>query len=80
MLHILAVNKGQGVIEVVAAIPGKPGHGGGGGTLPARRAVQVDPMSLAQGPIAQSALVEVERFEDALPPVRAFIPPAVTSE
>jgi biotin/methionine sulfoxide reductase len=30
---------------------------------------------LAQGPIAQTALVELERFEGAAPPVEAFTPP-----
>jgi biotin/methionine sulfoxide reductase len=33
--------------------------------------------SLAQGPIAQTALVEIEKFEGELPPVRAFEPPAM---
>ncbi|RJG40513.1 molybdopterin-dependent oxidoreductase [Mesorhizobium sp. DCY119] len=31
---------------------------------------------LAQGPSAQSCLVEVTRFDEALPPMRAFIPPS----
>jgi biotin/methionine sulfoxide reductase len=31
--------------------------------------------SLAQGPIAQSALIQIERFEGTPPPVRAFTPP-----
>ena len=30
---------------------------------------------LAQGPIAQTALVELERFDAAVPPVGAFTPP-----
>jgi len=30
---------------------------------------------LSQGPAAQSALVEVEKFDEALPEVRAFQPP-----
>jgi len=32
---------------------------------------------LAQGPISQTALVEVEAFEGELPEVRAFTPPAL---
>ncbi|MEK9678963.1 MAG: molybdopterin-dependent oxidoreductase [Rhodospirillaceae bacterium] len=35
---------------------------------------------LAQGPSAMSALVEVEKFEGELPPVKAFTPPEVMSE
>ena len=35
--------------------------------------------SLAQGPIAQSALVQIERFKGTPPPVRAFIPPEMAS-
>ncbi|MDH3233734.1 MAG: molybdopterin-dependent oxidoreductase [Alphaproteobacteria bacterium] len=35
---------------------------------------------LAQGPSAQSALVEVERFDGAAPPVTAFVPPPVVTE
>jgi biotin/methionine sulfoxide reductase len=35
--------------------------------------------SLAQGPIAQSALVQIERFEGTPPPVRAFTPPEMAS-
>jgi biotin/methionine sulfoxide reductase len=31
---------------------------------------------LAQGPSAQTVLVEIERFDEPLPPVRAFEPPA----
>jgi biotin/methionine sulfoxide reductase len=33
--------------------------------------------SLARGPIAHTALVEIEKFEGELPPVRAFEPPAM---
>jgi biotin/methionine sulfoxide reductase len=33
---------------------------------------------LAQGPSAQTALVEIERFNGPLPPVTAFEPPAIT--
>jgi len=36
--------------------------------------------SLSQGPSAQSALVQVERFIGAAPPVKAFEPPATTTE
>lgn len=32
---------------------------------------------LAQGPSAQSALVEIERFSGTPPPVRAFVPPQI---
>lgn len=32
---------------------------------------------LAQGPVAHSCLIEVARFEGALPPVRAFEPPPI---
>jgi biotin/methionine sulfoxide reductase len=32
---------------------------------------------LAQGPVAQSCLVEVERFTGELPPVRAHQPPPI---
>ncbi|MBM3570804.1 MAG: Asp-tRNA(Asn)/Glu-tRNA(Gln) amidotransferase GatCAB subunit C, partial [Alphaproteobacteria bacterium] len=35
---------------------------------------------LAQGTIAHSCLVEVERYDGALPPVRAFDPPAIMGE
>jgi len=35
---------------------------------------------LAQGPSAQSALVEVERFEGTVPPVTVFVPPPVVAE
>lgn len=34
---------------------------------------------LAQGPSAQSCLVEVERFDGELPPVRVFEPPQFSS-
>ena len=33
--------------------------------------------SLAQGPVAHTALVEVERYDGPVPPVRAFEPPAI---
>jgi biotin/methionine sulfoxide reductase len=32
---------------------------------------------LAQGPIAQTALVEIEKFNGPLPPVTAFVPPPI---
>ena len=32
---------------------------------------------LGQGPIAQSALVEIEKYEGPLPPVTAFKPPPI---
>ena len=32
---------------------------------------------LAQGPSAMSALVEVELFEDELPPIKIFSPPEI---
>jgi biotin/methionine sulfoxide reductase len=35
---------------------------------------------LAQGPSAQSALVEIERFDGAAPPVTVFAPPTVVPE
>jgi len=35
---------------------------------------------LAQGPIAHTALVQVEKFEGELPPVQAFSPPMITGE
>ena len=35
---------------------------------------------LAQGPIAQTALVEVERYDGTPPPVRAFTPPKIIEE
>ena len=35
---------------------------------------------LAQGPSAQSALVEVERFDGRLPPIGAFTPPEIIAE
>ncbi|MBL8701949.1 MAG: molybdopterin-dependent oxidoreductase [Alphaproteobacteria bacterium] len=35
---------------------------------------------LAQGPIAHTALVEIERYASAAPVVRAFEPPALTTE
>jgi biotin/methionine sulfoxide reductase len=34
---------------------------------------------LGQGPAAQTALVEVERYEDAAPAVSVFHPPATVS-
>ena len=34
---------------------------------------------LGQGPAAQSALVEIEKYQDALPEVRAFEPPILTT-
>jgi biotin/methionine sulfoxide reductase len=33
---------------------------------------------LAQSPAAQTALVEVERFDDEIPPITVFSPPTVT--
>jgi biotin/methionine sulfoxide reductase len=36
--------------------------------------------SLAQGPVAQTCLVQVERFETAPPPIRAFSPPMLISD
>ena len=35
---------------------------------------------LAQGPSAMSALVEVEKFEGDVPPIRAFTPPEIVQE
>ena len=34
---------------------------------------------LGQGPIAHSALVEIEKYDDPLPPVTAFKPPLVVA-
>ena len=36
--------------------------------------------SLAQGPTAHTALVQIEKFDDELPPVRAFEPPAMVTQ
>ena len=56
-------------------VPGEPGtldvHGNPNMVAPDRGTSQ-----LAQGPSAQSALVQIEKFEGPLPPIRAFIPPA----
>ena len=55
--------------------PGTPGtldvHGNPNMVTPDRPTSQ-----MAQGPSAQSALVEIEKFTGALPPIRCFTPPA----
>ena len=56
--------------------PGKPGsmckHGN-----PNLLTIDKGTSSLAQGPIAHTCLVEVERFAGAIPPVTAFDPPEI---
>ena len=59
--------------------PGEPGsldvHGN-----PNVLTRDVGTSSLAQGPTAMSTLVEVEKFEGALPPIKVFTPPEVIPE
>ena len=56
--------------------PGKPGsmckHGN-----PNLLTIDKGTSSLAQGPIAHTCLVEVEKFAGAIPPVTAFDPPEI---
>jgi biotin/methionine sulfoxide reductase len=35
---------------------------------------------LGQGPTSATALVEIERWTEPVPPVRAFVPPAIVDE
>ena len=79
----LRLNDGlrRGVAQIATGAWYDPLEAGAPGTLdvhgnPNMVAPDRGTSQLAQGPSAQSALVQIEKFAGPLPPIRAFIPPA----
>jgi biotin/methionine sulfoxide reductase len=74
-----------GVVQLATGAwydPAEPGHAGSLELHGNPNVLTLDKgtSKLAQGPSAQSALVEVERFDGVAPPVTAFQPPPIVSE
>jgi biotin/methionine sulfoxide reductase len=70
----------QGVVQLATGAWYDPAEPGASGTLerhgnPNVLTLDKGTSKLAQGPIAQTALVQIERVEGDVPPVGAFDPP-----